>query len=168
MQMLSPLLVAMFALCCAKAYAVEPCSGQTPVKAAEAFYKAHKDFAIEDPKRLHGQVTKRFYEALAFEHRCKVGEICAIDFDLWTGAQDGNIQKPITFQLASGNGNTALVNMRYTFALDRLRSKSQAAKIQVERGATEKCWLIADVLSPDGISAIRTIEEFRAKYGRQL
>ena len=168
MGILRPLLITLFAVCCAEAQAADACFGRTPLEAAEAFYREHKDFSLKDPKKLQGHVTMSFYEALAFEYKCKVGEICAVDFDLWTGAQDGDIQKPISFHLASTNDNRAVVTMRYTFALDRSRRKAQSAKILVERETQNECWVVADVVSPDGISTVRIIEEFRAKYGRQL
>lgn len=166
MRILNPLLITMLAWCCAEPQAAEPCLGATPHETAEAFYKKYRDFAFKDPQSFRATITKRFHEALAFEHRCASGDICAIDFDLWTGAQDGDIRKPIVFEMASGDAVSAAVTMRYTFALDRSRRKKQVARIHLERETPEKCWLVADVISPDGSSTVRLIEEFRAKYGR--
>ncbi|MEO6972754.1 MAG: hypothetical protein ABI135_04935 [Rhodoferax sp.] len=167
MRSLSRLLLVMLAVCCAQAGATEPCLGTTPLKAAENFYKGHKDFAFADPATMRGLLTPRFDAAVAYEHRCDAGDVCAIDFDPWTGAQDGDVRQPIRFALVSGGDDHAVVSLRYTFALDRTRRQSRSATVKLERGASGRCWRVADVMSPDGISALHTIEEFQARYGRR-
>ncbi|MEO7128867.1 MAG: hypothetical protein ABI040_08420 [Rhodoferax sp.] len=161
------LLLAMLSLAFAHAAVAGPCLGKTALKAAENFYQGHKGFAFADPATMHGLLTPRFDAALVYEHRCESGDVCAIDFDPWTGAQDGEIRQPIQFALVSGDDDHAVVRMRYTFALDRTRRRSQSATVKLDRMASGRCWQVADLISPGGISVLHTIEEFRARYGRR-
>ena len=161
------LLLATLSLVFVQVAVAEPCLGKTALKAAENFFQGHKDFAFANPATMRGLLTQRFDAALAYEHRCEAGDVCAIDFDPWTGAQDGAVRQPIRFALVSGDDHHAVVRMRYTFALTRTRRQLQSATVKLERGALGRCWRVADVMSPDGGSALHTIEEFRARYGRR-
>lgn len=147
------------------AEAVTPCLGGTPLIAAETFYKEHRDFSLKDPVTFSGLVTSRFYQALVFEHNCKRGEVCAIDYDLWTAAQDGEIAGPIDFRLVSSTERRAVVGMHYTFALDNSRRQQQTVLLHLEKRSTDACWMIADLLDPKGQSAVGLIEGFRATHG---
>lgn len=161
------LTIAVLACCHARADAAEPCLGKTPVTAAKAFYQGHGNFAFDNPAPLRGRITKRFYDALAYEYQCEAGDECAIDSDPWTGAQDGDVFPPVRFAQASRHGDHAAVTLRYTFALDGTQRRTQSATVRLERGASGSCWRVADVISPEGISALHVIEEFRRQYGRR-
>ncbi|MGH8821718.1 MAG: hypothetical protein ACREWJ_10555, partial [Rhodoferax sp.] len=160
-------LLAVLSLVFTQVAVAEPCLGMTALKAAENFYRGHEDFAFANPATLRGLMTERLDAALAYEYRCDAGDVCAIDFDPWTGAQDGDIRQPIRFALASGDDDHAVVTMRYDFALDRTRRLWQSATVQLERGASGRCWRVADVMSPDGVSVLHAGEEFRARHGHR-
>ena len=149
-----------------QAVEVVPCLGIEPVAAAESFYKEHKEFTQQEPKTVQNFMTTGFFDALSFEYRCRIGEgMCAIDADPWTAAQDGEIEKPIAFHLLSGNNQTATVGMHYTFAIDQARKEKRTAKIHLERNNPKGCWVVADLVSPDGSSIRQMIEEFRKEFG---
>ena len=164
---LRTLLVALLSLVFVQVAVAEPCLGKTALKAAENFFQGHRNFAFANPATMRGLLTQRFDAALAYEHRCEAGDVCAIDFDPWTGAQDGAVRQPVRFALVSGGVEHAVVRVRYAFVLDRTRRQSQSAAVKLERGASGRCWQVADVMSPDGSSALHTIEEFRARYGHR-
>lgn len=145
--------------------AAATCLGRDPVQTAAAFFKAYRDFSSRDPARLRGVVTGRFMDALTREFNCAQGEICAVDSDPWTGAQDGDIVPPVQFALASADERTSAVSARYIFALDRTRRQEQTAVLRLERDTPNACWLVADVLTPAGASTLRLIEDFHKAHG---
>jgi hypothetical protein len=148
--------------------AEETCIKQSPTQVAKAFYTAHAQFTQQDPSTFSTQLTKRFFDALTYEHQCASSEVCAIGFDVWSGAQDGEIKPPMRFNTASSRQNKAVVNVRYTFSLDATHSRRQTAKIVLERTDTKACWVVADVFSPEGTSTLQLIEDYKTQYGHSL
>lgn len=150
--------------CSFAADAMSECLGPSPEATASVFFKKHRNFAQKSPLRLQAILSSIFYEALLFEYKCRAGEICAIDYDVWTAAQDGSIKAPVTFVTKTQDRSSSTVEMQYRFVLDKSRSKNQAAQIQLTRTGEDACWLVADVISPGGQSVLRTIGEYRLKY----
>ncbi|WP_227657542.1 DUF3828 domain-containing protein [Candidatus Magnetaquicoccus inordinatus] len=129
-----------------------PCLGKSQLAAAETFYKRYSEFYLQDPKQLRGLVTAGLLYGLAQEYQCKKqGELCAIEADPWSGAQDGEIKKPISFRLLSGDNRSATVAMHYLFVMDGKKEK-QSATLQLERNNPNACWQVADIVSATGSS----------------
>ncbi|MEO5349087.1 MAG: hypothetical protein H7836_05525 [Magnetococcus sp. YQC-3] len=142
------------------------CLGHAPLAAAESLYKKHRAFTRQEPKKLQNIVTTGFLDSLSFEYRCRMGgELCAIEADPWSGAQDGDIKPPISFRLRAANKHTASVEMHYALVIDKARQEMRTATIQLERNNAQECWQVADLLAPGGSSTRQAIEAFRKEFG---
>src|ERR1700759_3951911 len=80
-----------------------------PVAIAKSFYTKHAAFASENPDKLKPVITDRFFIALNKEYKCAQGEICAIESDPWTDAQNGKICKPVEFESVSNSDTESVV-----------------------------------------------------------
>ncbi|MBF0097654.1 MAG: hypothetical protein HQM04_14505 [Magnetococcales bacterium] len=130
-----------------------PCLGKTPVAAAEKAFKSYREMLLGDPKQMRGLVTGGLMHALSQEYQCRLGgELCAIDVDPWSGAQDGTIQKPITFRQTSNDRQSASVDMQYTLAIDASHKEKLVSTLLLERNPTHSCWQLADLITPAGDS----------------
>lgn len=107
------------------------CVSDDPTSVAKIFFTQHAKFYFESPEKVRGLVTPRFFAALEREHKCTRGEICAIEAVPWTDAQDGDIEKPIAFQIASRTSESAAVKMSYTFALSQTQKRPQSVSLFV-------------------------------------
>jgi hypothetical protein len=101
------------------------------------------------------------------EYKCSRGELCAIEADPWTDAQDGSIGKPIAFATISNSGIEASVSMTYPFVLGPKHSQKHATLI-LQRESAAGCWLMSDLKGPRGESLVRAIEEWFKEYGNAL
>lgn len=142
------------------------CLGQSAISAAKAFFEQHRDFHYENPTKIVDLITPKFYAALSTEYQCtKNGEICAIDADPWIAAQDGDISKPITFRLSSATTTTAIVRMNYIFSLSKTERTPQHVVFYLERKNQNACWLITDLITPQGKSLVKSIEDWHSTHG---
>jgi hypothetical protein len=144
------------------------CAADDPVAVAKAFYLKHPGFSSEDPAKIKTIVTPRFFEALDREYKCAQGQICAIEADPWTGAQDGEIGKPVEFAAISNSGTEASVSMSYLFVLDKTHREHKRANLLLQRKSSTDCWLIADLVGPRGESLVQNIEKWYKEYGSGL
>lgn len=143
------------------------CAIDDPAAVAKAFYHQHTNFSSEDPARIKKIVTPRFFEALDREYKCAQGQICAIEADPWTDAQDGNIGKPVEFAVTSSSGVDAKVSMTYPFILGKKHEQKQVTLLLQRQSPTE-CWLLGDLVGPRGESLVRQIEAWFKEYGSAL
>jgi hypothetical protein len=156
-------IISLLAIISSNSYAA--CLGSDPITAAKVFYKKHQDFYYAKPSKNQGFLSTRLQQALASEYRCKDGVICALDFDPWTDAQDGDIGDPKSFKLISNSHNKAEVLMSYQFVLDQSRIEPKSLKIMLELQNQERCWVVSDLVSPSGHSVLATLETWQAKEG---
>jgi len=141
------------------------CAVDDPAAVAKSFYSRHAQFFSEDPARIKTIITPRFFAALDREYKCAQGEICALEADPWTDAQDGSIGKPIEFATASNSGVEASVSMTYPFVLDKAHREQKHVTLQLQRKSPTDCWLLGDLVGPLGDSLVEAIEKWHKEYG---
>ncbi|HEX3122299.1 MAG TPA: hypothetical protein VHQ21_03280, partial [Rhodanobacteraceae bacterium] len=143
------------------------CAIDDPAAVAKAFYSKHANFSSEDPARIRKIITPRLFDALNQEYKCAQGQICALEADPWTDAQDGRIGKPVEFATASNSGVEATVSMTYPFILGKTPSQKRLTLL-LQRESPAACWLLGDLVGPRGESLVRAIEEWYKEYGSAL
>ena len=143
------------------------CAMDDPAAVAKSFYSEHVNFFSEDPARIRKIVTPRLFDALDREYKCAQGQICALEADPWTDAQDGRIGKPVEFVTAGNSGVEARVSMTYPFILGKTH-RQQHVTLVLERESPAACWLLSDLVGPRGESLVRAIEEWHKQYGSAL
>lgn len=143
------------------------CAIDDPAAVAKSFYSKHVNFSSEDPAKIRKIVTPRFFDALDREYKCAQGQICALEADPWTDAQDGRVGKPVEFATASNSGVEATVSMAYSFVLGKTH-RQQHATLLLQRESPAECWLLSDLVGPRGESLVRAIEEWHKQYGSAL
>jgi len=144
------------------------CAVDDPAAVAKSFYSGHAEFSSENPARIKAIITPRFFDALDKEYKCAQGQICALEADPWTDAQDGQIGKPVAFATASNSGVKASVSMSYTFVLDKKHRKPQRVTLLLQRKSPADCWLVDDLVGPRGESLVQAIEKWFKEYGNAL
>jgi len=143
------------------------CASDDPAAVAKAFYSKHADFSSQDPARIRKIITPRLFDALNQEYKCAQGQICALEADPWTDAQDGRVGKPVEFATASNSGVEATVSMSYPFMLGK-RPDQKRVTLLFQRASPTDCWLLGDLVGPRGDSLVRAIEEWYKEYGSAL
>lgn len=154
-----------FCICFFNAIAHGKCIQGDGVDFAKAFYEKHQDFYYADSAAIKDLLAPRLLAILEKDHKCSNGEICAIESNPWTSAQDGEIGKPIDFKLASSSANAAAVRMSYMLELGTAKKLPQSAELKLERNAAGSCWVVADLITPHDGSLRDTIEKWHKEYG---
>ncbi len=149
----------------ATCHAYAACATDDPVAVAKTFFSKHAEFSSEDPAKIKTNVTARFFAALDLEYKCAQGDVCAIEADPWTDAQDGTIGKPVEFAIVNNTGVEANVSMTYPFILDKSHRKQRHATLVLQRQSSTDCWLVGDVIGPGGESLLQTIEKWHKEFG---
>jgi hypothetical protein len=144
------------------------CETDDPAAVAKAFYAKHAQFTSEDPAKIKTIVTSRLFSVLDREYKCAQGQICALEADPWTDAQDGDIGKPVEFATASKSDMQASVSMTYTFVLDKAHREKKHVTLQLERKSPTDCWLLGDLVGPRGESLVQAMEKWYQEYGDKL
>ena len=143
------------------------CAVDDPAAVAKSFYTNHVDFSSENPAKIKKLVTQRFFDAMDREYKCAQGQICALEADPWTDAQDGDIGKPVEFATASNSGVEAKVTMTYPFILGKAHSQKHVT-LHLQRESATACWLLDDLVGPRGESLVGSIEAWFKEYGSAL
>jgi len=143
------------------------CESLDPVAAARSIYRDHEDFyAAEMSNSLRDVLSDRLAMLLSDESKCKdkTGRICAIDFDPWTSAQDGDVVDPMSFVLVSNGSIRATVRFSYHLSLGP-PGDPQSVLIGMVRGSTSSCWRLDDLQMPSNRGSLKAkLERFyRAK-----
>ncbi len=141
------------------------CAIDDPKVVAESFFAKHAKFSSENPSKIKAVVTSRFFDALEREYKCAQGEVCAIESDPWTDAQDGHIGKPVVFATVSNSGVEARISMTYPFILDKTHREEKSATLILQRGSPTQCWLVGDLKGPLGESLLQDVEQWHKEYG---
>lgn len=131
------------------------CVADTP--AATAHWVHDHDRDLDPPKRnVRRALSNELYALLKKEHDCVVRtqEVCALDADLWTETQDGQIVGPIAFQESEHGDESATVRMNYRFSLDEngRDAKNWSSTVRLTRKTATSCWTVDDIIGPDGTS----------------
>lgn len=141
------------------------CGSDDPVAVAQSFFEKHTSFSSENPAKIKSIITPRFFHALDREFKCAQGEVCAIESDPWTDAQDGKIGKPVVFATASNSGVEAKISMTYPFILDTTHHEQKHATLVLQRSTPTACWLIDDLIDPSGDSLVQYVEKWHKEFG---
>lgn len=137
---------------------------RAPLSGARTFYAQHRDFHGQDPRHIKGWLTPAFYAALQTEYRCARGVLCALEMDPWLAAQDGDIDGAPRFTLQQVSPARAEVTMRYRFALPPQPSVPRSVRLVLHRGGSG-CWLLDDLIMPDGQGLRPWLERWHAAAG---
>jgi hypothetical protein len=164
MKLTSAIVVACSIALSASHSAYAACAIDDPAAAAQSFYTHHTDFSSKDPTAFKDLLTPRFFAALDKEYKCAQGDVCAIEADPWTDAQDGTIGKPVAFATTSNADGKAVVAMTYPFILNKTPHKQHATLLLQRTSATE-CWQLDDVKGPRGNSLVQMIEKWHKEFG---
>lgn len=140
------------------------CGVDDPNAVAQSFFAKHAQFSSENPSKIKSLVTPRLFDALDREYKCAQGQICAVEADPWTDAQDGRIGKPVEFATVSNSRVEATVSMTYPFILDK-KPVQKHATLVLQRGAPTECWLIGDLMGPRGESFLQAVEKWHKEFG---
>ena len=154
---LSPLLIALVTACvvwCPSTFAAT-CVAPTP--SATARWLHDHDTKIDPPEKIiRAALSNELYRLLQKEHACieKTQEVCAIDADLWTNAQDGGIYGTASFADAATTPVKATVEMKYKFALyeNGHDAIDKMTTIYLVRKSASACWTVDDIVGPEGWS----------------
>ena len=141
------------------------CVSDDPIVVAQSFFDKHAAFSSENPSQIKSIITPRFFDALDREFKCAQGDVCAIESDPWTDAQDGKIGKPVQFATVSNSGAEAKVSVTFPFILDKTHREQKHATLVLQRNAPTACWLIGDLIDPRGDSLVQYIEKWHKEFG---
>ncbi|GAA4861105.1 hypothetical protein [Luteimonas vadosa] len=130
----------------------------SPVGTAQLLYQNLPDFYIY-PEKARPLLSERLHKLLSAEARCTDGMQCAIGTYPWTGAQDGDIQEPITFNEISRSSSISNIQMCYHFFLGAEPAANQCSTIVMVQTSTGH-WVMDDLLDPSGYSLRHTLESY--------
>jgi hypothetical protein len=143
-EFLTPLLVFLLPMACAA-----ECLGPTPTDAAIAVFTRHREFVFDAPDAT--LLSPRLFAALGAEAACRKsspGEVCTLDWDPWTDAQDGDITGDPEVVVMGRTASSSRVLVRFDFRLDEgAQPQRRSALLTFERAASGDCWLLADLHS---------------------
>jgi hypothetical protein len=159
--MLPTLLVALCVLSSAQG---AECLGTDPLAAAQEFFGKHRSFVSDDTDEHSDVLETPLFNVLKIEHQCAQGDLCAIEADPWMGAQDGEMERPISFKLHAVAALQATVSMSYTFKLASNLARTQKVELKLARQTTNQCWRLADLTQPDGTSLLLYLTDWQSKY----
>lgn len=143
------------------------CVSDDPALVARSFHAGHADFVAENPDNIRHLVTPRLFQVLQREYRCARGEICALEADPWTDAQDGEITRPIRFETRQNDGAHATVTMNYFFLPGNAGRQARVATLKLTHSTISGCWELADLVSPNGVSLLNQLERWHRRPHRK-
>lgn len=141
------------------------CLGNDPIVAARSLLEKHHDF-YADPETSRSFVSPRFWSLLDKQAKCSVksGGVCALDWDPWTGAQDGEMSAKKTFEVADGKPLSAVALIKFELVLNGYSYGAKEVKLELIRKEERACWQVADLVMPDGKSLSTVLSKFFSTY----
>lgn len=138
------------------------CDDGVAIKHAKAFWEHHRNFYYTDPAKIKELLTPDFFSVLSREAECNAdGEVCAIDADPWTNAQDGDVVEPVTFRATSSSDSTVAVTMRYRLAMTDTRQEPQEVTLQLQKSGDQRCFLLDDFIPPGEGSLKKQLQQWQ-------
>lgn len=117
---------------------------------------AHREQLYGPDGPLAAVMSEPLAAALRAEQACvrRTDEVCALDADLWTNAQEGVIVEPIGFEEIARADTRASVRVSYGFSLweDGRDAKPAATLVQLVRADAAACWLLDDLVGAQAVS----------------
>ncbi|MBB1628385.1 hypothetical protein A9974_24415 [Achromobacter sp. UMC71] len=148
---MKPLLL--LALCALAGAARANCP--SPEQWTRSFQQAHADFYRNPERHDPSLYTPGFDAALRGEWAYAKGEVGHLDYDPWLGAQDGDMAASPVFDAESAPEGTAIVAMRYPFALEPGGPQVQQTVHLILKRQAPQCWRLDDFITPQGESLRR-------------
>lgn len=153
---------------CFRVYTQEKCLKDSPIVFAKNFYLKYESFHYTNPVKFRKFITPRLFIALQKEYRCtEPGELCAIESNPWTDAQDGEIGEPIKFEAISSSDTSSSVKMSYTFILSENQKWAQSITLLLLRNSVKDCWKLADLKSTKEESFLEFIEGWHKEFNNE-
>jgi hypothetical protein len=125
--------------------ALANCESKDPSNLALELFRSHYLFLSEQApasifsRELSGLVSRELI--------CRdQGQVCAIDWDFWTGAQDGQVVSGAKAKMLSTTSSTAKIELQYAFKLDKT---SKAQQLRAELAFIRDvngCWEVDDII----------------------
>lgn len=143
--------------------AARACAAQDPIDTARVLHAKHHDFSRND-QGLKEILSPSLWQMLVRNWKCEDGgDVCAIDADPWTDAQDGEMLSTPTFKLEAGTATTAKVEASYRFGWKESPDKATDEKsfVLLVKDAKSGCWRVDDLLGAHGNSLAKALREYR-------
>ena len=160
------LFLILVALTVAQAAGAQSCF-KAPSAAALNLYNEHQQFIFEGGSSP--PLSAKFAAIVNdnIQEEARTGDVGAIDWDYWTGAQDGKPSPNASVASVSVHGGSARVLLKYQFfPSPGMRSIAKTALVTVSRDVAG-CWLVEDVAR--GKTSVRSLLTGRdTTRGRQL
>lgn len=131
------------------------CVGADPVATARWLF-THRDALYGPEGPLAAVMSEALAAALRAEQDCvrRTDEVCALDADLWTNAQEGTIVEPIGYTELAHSDTHATVRVGYGFSLweDGRDAQPVTTLVQLVRADATACWVLDDLVGAQGES----------------
>ncbi len=124
------------------------CVAKDPVATARWIYEHANDFDVYK-KGSPQYISPELFSLLERDWKCQEpGDVCEIESDPWTGAQDGYVLNPIKYRMAAQEQHSATVEMSFTLALDEHAKKGESKTVQIKlvHPTDDGCWLLDDIV----------------------
>ncbi len=145
------------------------CVAKGPVDTAKWIFRYHYNFSLYR-KGSGSYLSEHLLALLKRDWGCQsAGDICAMEADPWTNAQDGGVLGPIQFTLTASDGTRARVTLAYEFGWNEQGApKPEPAKatLILIRQVDTSCWLLDDIIGPRGDSLRAQLENWQF-YGKR-
>lgn len=140
------------------------CVADTPALTSQWVHIHDND--LDPPKSsVRRALSDELFALLKKERACVVREqgVCALDADIWTETQDGQIVGPITFQESERDDVSAVVKMNYKFSLEDngKNAKNWSSTVRLIRKTQKSCWTVDDIVGPDGTSLKTLLRDYK-------
>ena len=147
--------------------AMPNCVRGGPVAVARFVYLKHFDFPFH-PARADGYVSSELLALLRKEAACPPQTRCALDWEPWTGAREGDVVGAPAFRRILESTYRAVVIMTYRHSADGDGPSPplRETKVTLVRDGATDCWRIDDIEpATGGASLKKALFEF---WGREI
>lgn len=130
-------------------------------RATKFYYENYEYFFKEMPL---DRLSPEFSDLIKKELDCSKEQICAIDWDVWTGAQDGDIVGKPEFKIQNGNARysrvTVILKLKNGVRNDGTEAVTYPrTTIVLKKPTKNSCWLVDDHILTNGQSLKEILQE---------
>lgn len=130
---------------CAVAVSSGVYSCPSSLETAQDFYQHDYGYAFKDVERISAPISVQLRLLLKSEYECKKNhESCAIDWDPWTAAQDGEIVEGPKYRKLREDGHNSYIEVRVRLHVSKETSVWRSTTVVMLKGNTDACWQIVD------------------------
>ncbi len=137
---------------------------ESPSVIAREFFRNDYAFAFREPRTVISRLSSQFYRLLEAESACRRrGGSCAIDWDPWTGAQDGSVIGEPTTVVVLDSQLLSKVQLSFVFdAGPQIAHSTRQAVVVLRRSSPAACWKIDDLVT-DQAGSLKGLIQASAK-----